>query len=204
MCARLGLAAKAVWQIRKRYQQGSLQRALFDARRPGKMERINKMDQLVRRTSLFALISSLFVLIAGCNGTSNPAPKQAPTVPATAAIPKPPEPPPIVTEIKGLIVSPRSTGSGMVTISAKSIECNPITISGKVNVGRGYKGEQDDFSGVMFLPGVTHKFIGNVCLFAKGTHFHETGGLTGNVEFGDHAEQGKRILNAICRDVRRG
>ena len=34
--ANLGLSAKAVWQIAKRYQQGGLERALFDARRPGK------------------------------------------------------------------------------------------------------------------------------------------------------------------------
>jgi putative transposase len=34
--AGLGLSAKAVWQIGKRYQQGGLERALFDAPRPGK------------------------------------------------------------------------------------------------------------------------------------------------------------------------
>ena len=34
--ASLGLSAKAVWQIGKRYQQGGLDRALFDAARPGK------------------------------------------------------------------------------------------------------------------------------------------------------------------------
>jgi len=32
----LGLSAKAVWQIAKRYQQGGLDRALFDGARPGK------------------------------------------------------------------------------------------------------------------------------------------------------------------------
>ena len=31
----LGLSAKAVWQIGKRYQQGGLERALYDASRPG-------------------------------------------------------------------------------------------------------------------------------------------------------------------------
>jgi|ERR1035438_2579017 putative transposase len=34
--ANVGLSAKAVWQIGKRYQQGGLERALFDASRPGK------------------------------------------------------------------------------------------------------------------------------------------------------------------------
>jgi putative transposase len=33
--ASLGLSAKAVWQIGKRYQQGGLERALYDASRPG-------------------------------------------------------------------------------------------------------------------------------------------------------------------------
>ena len=32
----LGLSAKAVWQIGKRYLEGGLERALFEARRPGK------------------------------------------------------------------------------------------------------------------------------------------------------------------------
>ena len=32
----LGLSAKAVWQIAKRYQQSGLDRALFDGARPGK------------------------------------------------------------------------------------------------------------------------------------------------------------------------
>jgi transposase len=34
--ANLGLSAKAVWQIGKRYEQEGLKRALFDAARPGK------------------------------------------------------------------------------------------------------------------------------------------------------------------------
>jgi hypothetical protein len=34
--ANLGLSAKAVWQIGKRYGQDGLDRALFDAARPGK------------------------------------------------------------------------------------------------------------------------------------------------------------------------
>ena len=34
--ANLGLSAKAVWQIGKRYIDGGLERALFDAPRPGK------------------------------------------------------------------------------------------------------------------------------------------------------------------------
>ena len=33
--ANLGLSAKAVWQIGKRYRQGGLERALFDGARPG-------------------------------------------------------------------------------------------------------------------------------------------------------------------------
>jgi hypothetical protein len=146
------------------------------------------MNPFARRITHFALISAVLALIVGCNGASNTAPKQTAAVPATAALPKAPEPPPIVSEITGLIVSPKSTGSGTVTISTKTSECNPVEIRGKVNVGRGYKGRQDDFSGVMFLPGVEHKFIGNVCLFAKGTRFRETGGVEGNVEFGDHAD----------------
>jgi putative transposase len=41
----LGLSAKAVWQIGKRYQQGGLQRALFDAPRPGKTPILNQQQQ---------------------------------------------------------------------------------------------------------------------------------------------------------------
>jgi hypothetical protein len=36
--ASLGLSAKAVWQIGKRYQQGGLERALLEAPRPGKAQ----------------------------------------------------------------------------------------------------------------------------------------------------------------------
>ena len=35
VAASLGLSAKAVWQIGKRYQRGGLERALYDATRPG-------------------------------------------------------------------------------------------------------------------------------------------------------------------------
>jgi transposase len=35
VAAILGLSAKAIWQIGKRYQQGGLERALYDASRPG-------------------------------------------------------------------------------------------------------------------------------------------------------------------------
>jgi hypothetical protein len=181
------LSPKQFWQIRKCYQQRSLARSLFSAPQ-GNIERINNMNELVRRTTRFALIPSIFVLITGCNGASNSAPKQLTPVPAAATTKKASEPPPIVSEITALIVSPRSTGSGTVTISTKTSDCNPVEVRGKVNVGRGYKGRQDDFSGVMYLPGVEHKFIGNVCLFAKGTRFRETGGVEGNVEFGDHAD----------------
>jgi putative transposase len=39
--ASLGLSAKAVWQIGKRYQQGGLGRALFEAARPGKAQALD-------------------------------------------------------------------------------------------------------------------------------------------------------------------
>ena len=41
----LGLSAKAVWQIGKRYQQGGLERALFDASRPGKAPALDLQQQ---------------------------------------------------------------------------------------------------------------------------------------------------------------
>lgn len=37
-----GLSAKAVWQIAKRYQQGGLDRALFDGARPGKAQALDQ------------------------------------------------------------------------------------------------------------------------------------------------------------------
>ena len=40
--ASLGVSAKAVWEIGKRYQQGGLERALFDAPRPGKAAALNQ------------------------------------------------------------------------------------------------------------------------------------------------------------------
>src|ERR1035437_11130910 len=43
--ADLGLSAKAVWQIGKRYQQGGLERALFDASRPGKVRALDQQRQ---------------------------------------------------------------------------------------------------------------------------------------------------------------
>jgi transposase len=43
--ANLGLSAKAVWQIGKRYQQGGLNRALFDAPRPGKAPALDRSQQ---------------------------------------------------------------------------------------------------------------------------------------------------------------
>jgi putative transposase len=39
--ANLGLSAKAVWQIGKRYLEGGLERALFDAARPGKAQALD-------------------------------------------------------------------------------------------------------------------------------------------------------------------
>jgi putative transposase len=43
--ANLGLSAKAVWQIGKRYQQGGLERALFDAPRPGKTPALDEQQR---------------------------------------------------------------------------------------------------------------------------------------------------------------
>src|ERR1035437_626800 len=43
--ANLGLSAKAVWQIGKRYQQGGLERALFEAPRPGKAPALNEQQR---------------------------------------------------------------------------------------------------------------------------------------------------------------
>jgi transposase len=43
--ANLMLSAKAVWQIGKRYQQGGIERALFDAARPGKAPALDQQQQ---------------------------------------------------------------------------------------------------------------------------------------------------------------
>jgi transposase len=43
--ANLMLSAKAVWQIGKRYQQGGIERALFDAARPGKSPALDQQQQ---------------------------------------------------------------------------------------------------------------------------------------------------------------
>jgi transposase len=43
--ANLGLSAKAVWQIGKRYIDGGLERALFDASRPGKAAGLDQQEQ---------------------------------------------------------------------------------------------------------------------------------------------------------------
>jgi putative transposase len=43
--ANLGLSAKAVWQIGKRYLDGGLERALFDAARPGKAPALDQQQQ---------------------------------------------------------------------------------------------------------------------------------------------------------------
>jgi transposase len=40
--ANLGLSAQAVWQIGKRYLEGGLERALFDATRPGKAQALDQ------------------------------------------------------------------------------------------------------------------------------------------------------------------
>jgi putative transposase len=43
--ASLGLSAKAVWKIGKRYLDGGLERALFDAPRPGKAPTLDQQQQ---------------------------------------------------------------------------------------------------------------------------------------------------------------
>jgi transposase len=43
--ANLGLSAKAVWKIGKRYLEGGLDRALFDAPRPGKTPALDQQQQ---------------------------------------------------------------------------------------------------------------------------------------------------------------
>lgn len=92
-------------------------------------------------------------------------------------------PPEKVAEISDLIKSPKTKGSGIVTITAKHDDCSPIQVTGQINVGRGYRGRAD-FAGVMFLPGVNHKFIGQVCLFSVHTSFKISGGYSGEVVFG--------------------
>ena len=45
--ANLGLSAKAVWQIGNRYLDGGLERALFDAFRPGKAPALEQQQQRI-------------------------------------------------------------------------------------------------------------------------------------------------------------
>jgi transposase len=45
VAANLMLSAKAVWQIGVRYQQGGIERALFDAARPGKTPALDRQQQ---------------------------------------------------------------------------------------------------------------------------------------------------------------
>ena len=45
VAANLMLSAKAVWQIGKRYQRGGIERALFDAARPGKSPALDQQQQ---------------------------------------------------------------------------------------------------------------------------------------------------------------
>jgi hypothetical protein len=47
MGANLGLSAKAVWQIGKRYLAGDLERGLFDAARPGKSPGLDRQPQRI-------------------------------------------------------------------------------------------------------------------------------------------------------------
>ena len=43
--ANLGLSAKAVWEIGKRYREGGLDRALFESARPGKAPALNEQQR---------------------------------------------------------------------------------------------------------------------------------------------------------------
>ena len=43
--ANLGMSAKSVWEIGKRYQQGGLERALYDAPRPGKVPALDEQQR---------------------------------------------------------------------------------------------------------------------------------------------------------------
>ena len=53
--ANLGLSAKAVWQIGRRYIDGGLERALFDASRPGKAPGLDQQGTAAHyRRGLFA------------------------------------------------------------------------------------------------------------------------------------------------------
>ena len=52
--ANLMLSAKAVWQIGKRYQQGGVERAVFDAARPGKAPALD----LEQQQSIVAVVCS--------------------------------------------------------------------------------------------------------------------------------------------------
>ena len=45
VAANLMLSAKSVWQIGKRYRQGGIERALFDAARPGKTPALDQQQQ---------------------------------------------------------------------------------------------------------------------------------------------------------------
>ena len=45
VAANLMLSAKSVWQIGKRYRQGGIERALFDAARPGKSPALDQQQQ---------------------------------------------------------------------------------------------------------------------------------------------------------------
>lgn len=53
--ANLGLSAKAVWQIGKRYGQDGLDRALFDASRPGKAPSLDQCQS----QQIIAVVCSL-------------------------------------------------------------------------------------------------------------------------------------------------
>ncbi len=54
--ANLMLSAKAVWQVGKRYQQGGVERAVFDAARPGKAPALDMEQQ--QQQSIFAVVCS--------------------------------------------------------------------------------------------------------------------------------------------------
>lgn len=92
-----------------------------------------------------------------------------------------------VAEISTLILSPKTKGSGVVTIIGKSSDCSPIEIQGSVNVGRSYRGSPSFSMGVVFLPGVTHEFTGHVCLPTLVSRV-KVAEFKANVEYPDGAD----------------
>ena len=92
-----------------------------------------------------------------------------------------------VTEISTLIVSPKTKGSGVVTIIGKSSDCSPVEIQGSVNVGHSYRGSPSFSMGVVFLPGVNHQFTGHICLPILASRV-KVAEFKANVEYPDGAD----------------